>query len=85
VLDKPTLKRPRQAPAEEAPPVRAGQTKPAEQRFVVRVDGQPKCSFSDKEAAKQRGQEIKKAFPVVVVSVVDTREGVTEVIHSSRS
>jgi hypothetical protein len=45
------------------------------------VDGQIKKSFSSKEDAATAGAVIKKAYPVVVVSVVDTDEHTTEIIN----
>jgi hypothetical protein len=46
------------------------------------VDGQIKRSFSSKEPAVIAGAEIKQAYPVVAVTVVDTREHTTEIINS---
>ncbi len=82
VLDKPKLKRPRQQAPDETAPPKVGQAKPAEERFVLRVDGQAKRSFSDKAEALRRGQEIKKSFPVVVVTVLDPQEGSSEVVEA---
>ncbi len=58
------------------------QARPAEERLLLRVDGQVKCSFSSKEPAVTAGAVIKKAFPVVVVSVVDSEEHTTEIINA---
>jgi hypothetical protein len=44
------------------------------------VDGQFKRSFGSEEAAKTAGTAIKKAYPVVVVTVVDSQENNTETI-----
>jgi hypothetical protein len=46
------------------------------------VDGQIKRSFSSKEQATTAGAAIKKAFPLVVVTVVDTEEHATEIINA---
>jgi hypothetical protein len=46
------------------------------------VDGQVKTSFDAKEHAATAGAAIKKAFPIVVVTVVDTEQGTTETISS---
>ena len=46
----------------------------------MRVDNQTKCSFSSKEPAMTAGAVIKKAFPVVMVSVLDSKDGSVEVI-----
>ena len=58
------------------------QTRPTEERFLLKVDGQIKHSFSSKEAAATAGAIIKKAYPVVVVTVVDTEEHTTEIIKA---
>ena len=55
---------------------------PTEERFLLRVDGQIKRSFSSKEDAATAGAVIKKAYPLVVVTVVDTKEGTTEIINA---
>jgi hypothetical protein len=46
------------------------------------VDSQIKRSFSSKEPAVTTGAKIKKAYPVVVVTVVDTHEHTTEIINA---
>ena len=57
------------------------QTRPIEERFLLRVDGQIKRSFSSKEDAATAGAMIKKAYPLVVVTVVDTEKHTTEIIN----
>jgi hypothetical protein len=47
------------------------------------VDGQFKCSFGSEELAKTAGAAIKKAYPVVVVTVVDSQEHKTEAINAA--
>jgi len=76
-----TLKRP-ERPDQDEPARPKGQTRPIEERFLLRVDGQTKCSFSSKETAVIAGAKIKKAYPVVVVTVVDTEEHTTEIINT---
>jgi|SRR5215469_8275309 hypothetical protein len=80
MLARPTLRRPDRSSDQDelAPP--KGQTRPVEQRFLLKVDGQFKRSFGSEEAAKTAGIAIKKAYPVVVVTVVDSQEHNTEVI-----
>jgi hypothetical protein len=39
----------------------------------LKVDGQFKRSFDSEEAAKTAGAAIKKTYPVVVVTVVDSQ------------
>jgi hypothetical protein len=76
-----TLKRPDRSDRDE-PARPKGQTRPVDERFLLRVDGQIKRSFSSKETAAIAGTEIKKAYPVVVVTVVDTQEHTTEIINA---
>ncbi len=57
-----------------------GQIRPAEERYRLKVDGQEKRSFKSKEAAVTAGQIIKKAFPVVMVSIVDANSGAAEIV-----
>ena len=78
MLARPTLTRPVQDEASKP----KGQARPTEERFLLRVDGQIKRSFSSKEHAATAGAVIKKAYPVVVVSVVDTEEHTTEIINA---
>jgi hypothetical protein len=61
-------------------PMQKGQHPPAEERYRLRVDGQEKRSFRGKEAAITAAQVVKKAFPVVMVTVVDAEVGTSEVI-----
>jgi len=46
------------------------------------VDGQTKRSFSSKEAAATTGAAVKKAYPLVMVTVVDSKDGSIEVIKA---
>lgn len=79
MLARPTLtKRPDQDNTSKP----KGQARPTEERFLLRVDGQIKRSFSSKEPAATAGAVIKKAFPLVVVTVVDTKDGTTEIINA---
>ena len=80
MLTRPTLKRSDRSSDQDdlAPP--KGQTRPVEQRFLLRVDGQFKRSFGSADAAKTAGMAIKKAYPIVVVTVVDSQEHNTEMI-----
>jgi hypothetical protein len=59
-----------------------GQARPTEERFLLRVDGQTKRSFSNKEAAATAGAAVKKAYPVVMVTIVDTADGSIEVVKA---
>ena len=57
------------------------QARPSEERFLLKVDGQIKRSFSSEDAAATAGTAIKKAYPVVVVTVFDSQEHTTELIR----
>ena len=78
MLARPTLMKP---PGQDDSSKPKSQARPTEEQFLLRVDGQIKRSFSSKEPAATAGAAIKKAFPVVVVSVVDTQEHTTEIIN----
>ena len=78
MLSRPTLTR----SAQEGASKPKMQARPTEERFLLRVDGQIKRSFSVKEDATTAGAVIKKAYPVVVVTVVDTDEHTTEIINA---
>ena len=78
MLVRPTLTKPRDQDNSSTP---KSQARPIEKRFLLRVDGQVKISFGTKEPAVTAGAAIKKAFPIVVVTVVDTEQGTTEIIN----
>lgn len=80
MLTRATLKRPDRSSDHDDLAPSKGQTRPVEQRFLLKVDGQFKRSFGSEEAAKTAGTAIKKAYPVVVVTVVDSQEHNTEMI-----
>jgi hypothetical protein len=50
------------------------------ERFLLRVDGQTKRSFSSKEPAATAGAAVKKAYPIVMVTIVDAEDGTSEII-----
>ena len=56
------------------------QTRPTKRRLLLRVDGQPKRSFSSLGIGYNHRCCGKKAYPVVMVTVVDTEDGTIEVI-----
>ena len=78
MLARPTLTKPAQEDASKP----KTQARPTEERFLLRVDGQIKRSFSSKEAAATAGAVVKKAYPIVVVTVVDTEKHITEIINA---
>jgi hypothetical protein len=69
-------------PAQEGAGKPKRQARPTEEQFLLRMDGQTKRSFSSKEDAATAGAVIKKAYPLVVVTVVDTEEHATEIINA---
>ena len=81
MLSRPTLKRPDRSDRDESARPR-GQARPIEERYLLRVDAQIKRSFSSKEPAVIAGAAIKKAYPVVSVTVEDTQEHSTGVINA---
>jgi hypothetical protein len=78
MLARPTLTKPEQ-PAAETP---KGQARPVDEQFLLRVDGQLKRSFSSKGPAMTAASAIKKAFPIVVVTVEDTEDRTIEVVKA---
>jgi hypothetical protein len=78
MLARPTLTR----PVQDGVSTPKTQTRPTEERFLLRVDGQIKRSFSTKEQAATAGAVIKKAYPVVMVTIVDTADGTIEVVKA---
>jgi hypothetical protein len=78
MLARPTLTKPEQPAANEP----KAQARPIDERYLLRVDGQLKRSFSSKEPAMAAGGAIKKAFPIVAVTVEDTKDGSTEVVKA---
>ena len=79
MLARPTLRKP---PDQEDLSRPKTQARPTEERFLLRVDGQIRRSFNSKEAAATAGAVVKKAYPVVVVNVVDTEKHATEIINA---
>jgi hypothetical protein len=76
---RPTLTKRPDPPTAEKP---KGQARPTEEQFLLRVDHQTKRSFSSKEPAMTAGSTIKKAFPLVVVTVEDTADGSIQVVNA---
>lgn len=67
---------PKEAAIEEAP-VRKGQLRPTQERYLLQVDRQTKRSFAAVEEAQKAGEAVKKAYPMVMVSIYDTAESVS--------
>jgi len=63
---------------------RVSQGRPPEKGpFRLQVDRQTKASFATFEEAAAAGLAIKKAYPVVQVSVYDTRSSTNKIIEAS--
>lgn len=54
--------------------VKAGQTRPALGRFRLQVDRQTKATYASMDEAETAGKAIKKAHPIVQVSVYDAEQ-----------
>jgi hypothetical protein len=78
MLARPTLTKPERPAAEK----QKSQARPIDERFLLRVDGQIKRSFSSKEPATAAGSAINKGFPLVMVTVEDTKDGSIDVLSA---
>jgi hypothetical protein len=58
----------------EAEPMRVDQRRPTLLRYRLQVDRQTKASFGSMEDAEKAGKAIKKAHPIVQVSIYDAEE-----------
>jgi hypothetical protein len=67
---------PKEEVLEEAP-VRKGQLRPTQERYLLQVDRQTKRSFADAAEAQKAGEAVKKAYPMVMVSIYDSAESVS--------
>ena len=61
----------------EEAPVSKGQLRPKQERYLLQVDRQTKRSFADVAEAQKAGETVKKAYPLVMVSIYDTAESVS--------
>src|SRR3569833_146643 len=75
-LDRSLLKR---AEAEAAIPHQ--RTREVDGRYLLKVDGQTKTTFEEKESALKAAQAIKRAHPIVIVTITDAYEQTTERIN----
>jgi hypothetical protein len=60
---------------DEIAPVPANQARMPLGRFRLQVDRQTKATYAEVGDAEKAGREIKKAYPIVQVSVYDSQEG----------
>lgn len=54
--------------------IKAGQTRPILGRFRLQVDRQTKATYASMDEAETAGKAIKKAHPIVQVSVYDAEQ-----------
>lgn len=66
--------------ADEVAP-KIGQTRPTLSRFRVQVDRQTKSAFDSAEEAEAAGQAIKKAYPIVQVSIYDAEKSAQKILE----
>lgn len=66
-----TISMPKKDKAAEPEIVKATQTRPTLARYRLQVDRQTKATFASLEEARTAGKAIKKAYPVVQVSIYD--------------
>ena len=69
-----TINMPKKESAEAVSPP-ATQARVALGRFRLQVDRQTKATFANRGDAEKAGRDIKKAHPIVQVSVYDAQEG----------
>ena len=64
----------KEAAAEQVSAPKAGQNRPILGRFRLQVDRQTKATYASLEEAETAGKAIKKAHPIVQVSVYDAEQ-----------
>lgn len=77
-----TMKMPPKQEPESHDELRVDQRRPALLRYRLQIDGQMKQSFDDMTSAEKRGREIKKAHPMVRVTIYDAQAQEHSVIAS---
>lgn len=66
--------------AEDVMP-KAGQGRPVLGRYRLQVDRQTKSTFESSDEAEKAGQAIKKAHPIVQVSIYDAVESAQKILE----
>lgn len=69
-----TINMPKKDKTAEPDVVRASQIRPPLARYRLQVDRQTKATFASLDEARTAGEAIKKAFPVVQVSIYDAEQ-----------
>lgn len=75
-----TINMPKKETGDDEPP-RTGQGRAPMQRYRLQVDRQIKATFASLEEAEKAGKAIKKAHPIVQVSVYDSQESQQTVLE----
>ncbi|HEX3441817.1 MAG TPA: hypothetical protein VHT93_15860 [Pseudolabrys sp.] len=61
--------------------LKVGQSRPTQGRYRLQVDRQTKSTYESLEEAEKVGQAIKKAHPIVQVSVYDAVESAQTILE----
>jgi hypothetical protein len=61
--------------------LKVGQSRPTQGRYRLQVDRQTKSTYESLEEAEKVGQAIKKAHPIVQVSVYDAVESAKTILE----
>jgi hypothetical protein len=69
-----TMSMPKKEAAAEPVATKAGQNRPTLGRFRLQVDRQTKATYASMDEAEKAGKAIKKAHPIVQVSVYDAEQ-----------
>ena len=75
-----TISMPKKEAVEEVS-VKAGQSRPILGRFRLQVDRQIKATYASMEEAETAGKAIKKAHPIVQVSVYDAQQSAQTILE----
>lgn len=60
--------------------IKVGQNRPPLERFRLQVDRQTKATFASMDEAEKAGKAIKKAHPIVQVSVYDAEQSAQTIL-----
>lgn len=70
----------KEAAAEEVAPLKVGQGRPVLGRYRLQVDRQTKKAYDNAEDAEAAGAAIKKAHPIVQVSIYDAEKSEQKIL-----
>jgi hypothetical protein len=60
---------------------KTGQSRPTMERFRLQVDRQVKATYASMDEAEKAGKAIKKAHPIVQVSVYDAQQSAQTIVE----